>query len=336
MSLARLGAAAAALAAAALAAPAAAFVRTADRTTGVEISWPTPAVTFDLSSAPSFAAPSCAATAAGDPIEATVRASFGAWEQGCASLRLVYGGKVPEIRIGLSGSAENVVVIRRGWCSTDPVASRDPCMTDPDVDCGGIYDCFEDDSPADRATVALTTVLYDPGTGRVYDADMEVNGWDGQATGSTLGIGTTGPPHGYYFTCDTEAWPSACTTYGQDRCKGYDLRNTVTHEAGHFVGLAHPCGDFGTPTCDRPLPPGETVPYAQRTMYPATAIGETSKAILSADDAAGVCAIYPHPAGCGTGGSVGALAALLAALALRPAVRRRARPRSRPPGGGRR
>ncbi len=263
-----------------------------------------------------------------------MRASFSEWQQGCAALRLVYGGRIPEIRTGLAGTAENLVVVRKGWCSADPVASLDPCMSDPDVDCGGIYDCYEDHGPADRSTVALTTVLYDPSNGRLFDADMEVNGWDGRGAGTALAVGTSGPPHGYYFTCDKQpAWP-ACTTYGQAACYAYDLRNTITHEAGHVIGLAHPCGDPGTPTCDSPLPPWETVPYAQRTMYPSTAIGETSKRALSPDDVAGVCAIYPTPSGCGcgAGGSPGAFALLLAALALRPRVRRRARPRSRRPG----
>ncbi len=334
-------AAAACLAAAAVAAPAAAYVRTTDRNTGVEVSWPLPVVAYDLSSADAFA---CCATSPCDPgagaaaIEGAVRASFGEWEQGCADLRLVYGGKLPEIRVGIGGSAENVVVIRKGWCSATPAASA--CMAEPDVDCGNFFDCF-DDGPtgANRSTVALTTVLYDPATGRVYDADMEVNGWDGQGAGSSLGVGTgTGPPHGYYFTCEKQpAWPT-CTAYGQLDCYGYDLQNTVTHEAGHFLGLAHPCGDPGTPACNTPLPAGETVPYADRTMYPVTEIGDTRKRVLSADDVAGVCAIYPVPSGCGcaSGGEAGAVAALLAALALRPCLRRRARPRSRPPGGGRR
>ncbi|HEX9049603.1 MAG TPA: peptidase M10 [Anaeromyxobacter sp.] len=314
-----------AVAAAALAGPAHAYVRTSDPQDGVEVAWPVPVVSYDLSSAPSFLSPGCAATAAGDPVEAAVRASFAEWEQGCTDLRLVYGGRIAEIRTGLGGTAENVVVVRRGFCSQDPVASQAPCMTDPDVDCGGIYDCFEDHGPADRSTVALTTVLYDPRTGRLFDADMEVNGWDGQAAGTALSTQTTGPLHGYYFTCDTQPGRAACTVYGQDGCNGYDLQNTVTHEAGHVIGLAHPCGDPGTPACSSPLPPFETVPYAERTMYPATTMGEISKRTLSADDVAGVCAIYPRTSGgcgCGSGGAPGALAALLALLALRPRLRR--------------
>ncbi len=318
----------AALVAGALAAPAAGYVRTTNPDTHVAVSWPLPAVTYELSSHAFFPSPSCRATAAGDPVEEAVRASFGTWgDADCGGrrpdLRLVFGGRIPEIHTGLAGTAENVVVIRNGFCSQDPVARLDPCMTDPDVDCGGIYNCYEDQGPADRSTVALTTVLYDPDTGRLFDADMELNGWDGQP--GTLPTQATSMLHGYYFTCDTQRSRAACTAYGQSGCNGYDLRNTVTHEAGHFIGLAHPCGDPGTPACDYPLPPFETVPYAQRAMYPNTTVGDLVKRTLSPDDVAGVCAIYPGASGgCGSGPGAGAasLAALLALLALRPRLRR--------------
>ncbi len=337
-------AAAAALATGALAAPAAAYVRTSDRQTGVDVAWPVPVVPYHLSSAPSFPSESCKPTAAGDPVEEAVRASFATWEQGCAELKLVYGGKIDEIRKGLAGTAENVVIVRRGWCSQDPVASLDPCRTQPDADCSGIYDCFDDGGPADWGIVALTTVLYDPSTGRTFDADMEVNGWDGRGGGTPLrptGPGATPNPHGYYFTCWDQPPAQPCTAYGQTGCAGYDLRNTVTHEAGHFIGLAHPCelvAGAGVPTCGSPLPAWETVPYAERTMYPSTSLGETSKRALSPDDVAGVCAIYPRQGGCGcgSGGAPGLAAALLAALALRPRVRRRARPRTPRPAACRR
>jgi MYXO-CTERM domain-containing protein len=324
---ARAAAALAAVALGALARPAAAYVRTTDRSTGVSVAWPLPVVAYDLGSAPSFPSPTCAAGPAGDPLEEAVRASFSAWEPGCAdgsppALRLVYGGRIPELRTGFGATAENVVVMRNGWCAANPQAVADPCYRDPDVDCGGIYNCFDDDgAPANRSTVALTTVLYDPKTGRLYDADMELVGWDGVKDAAL-----TGSPHGFYFTCDEQpGWP-ACTTYGEASCWGYDLQNTVTHEADHVIGLAHPCGDPGAPSCQQDPPAGE-VPFADRTMYPTTAAGETSKRTLSADDVAGVCAIYPPSSGCGcgSGGSPGVLAAAFAALALlalRPRRRR--------------
>jgi uncharacterized protein (TIGR03382 family) len=318
----------AALLAAALAAvPAAAYVRTRG-TGGAELAWREPVVAWHLNRAafdpvpPGTApiSPSCRAGAGGDPGLEAVRASFEAWEQPCADLRLVYAGTVPDIRVGTVGSRENVVVFREGWCSARPEVVADPCYDDPGVDCGGIYNCFEDHAPSDKAVVALTSVLYDPATGRILGADIEVNGWDG-VTGP---LAQNAPVHGWYFTCHDPANPPVtCTTYGADGCDFIDLRNTLTHEVGHFVGLAHPCGAGTLPSCSSAVPQG-AVPYVDRTMSPTTSVGDVAKRSLSADDVAGVCAIYPGGGGCGcgSGGAGGTLALLLAALALR---RRRSR-----------
>ena len=58
------------------------------------------------------------------------------------------------------------------------------------------------------SALALTTVSYDWHTGRIYDADVEVNG--------TAGNITNGKP-----------------------ADGADLPSIVTHEIGHFLGLDH-------------------------------------------------------------------------------------------------
>jgi uncharacterized protein (TIGR03382 family) len=192
------------------------------------------------------------------------------------------------------------------------------------VDCGGIHNCFEDHtdcaSPpcADKSVVALTSVLYDPATGRIFDADIEINGWDGDAGA----LATSQPQHGWYFTCHPEPGSGlgTCSSYGEAGCEFIDLRNTVTHEVGHVVGLAHPCGSDG-PLCSASPPPGE-VPFLARTMSPTTVVGEVLKRDLSRDDVDGVCAIYPAEdgCGCGSGGAGGTLVLLLAAVALRRRV----------------
>ncbi len=332
----------AALAAAALAAatPARAFVRTTAERTGKPLAWRFPVVPWHVNRDWPATSPSCRPTPAGDPTLDALRASFAQWEQPCANLELPYAGEVPELHTGDGGSYENVVVFRRGWCSQHDQAKLDPCMSDPDVDCGGIYGCFEDSTdcigqtscPLDWGIVALTSVLYDPSSGRILDADIELNGWDGVAGN----IGSP-PQHGWYFTCypgaGTAQPQATCNRYGeptagQPDCASMDLQNTVTHEVGHFVGLRHPCTtdrnrEPDLPSCGAGVPAG-AVPFADRTMSPTTDVLETKKRHLSPDDLAGLCAIYPEPGGCGCGGGQGAGAVSLLAvlLALRPRRRR--------------
>lgn len=93
-------------------------------------------------------------------------------------------------------------------------------------------------------TLALTTVTFNPETGEIYDADMEVNTHD---TKVTL----------------TDPVPA----------DGYDFGSIATHEAGHFLGLAH----SGDP---------------RATMFANYTPGATAMRNLTADDIAGVCSVY--------------------------------------------
>jgi hypothetical protein len=93
------------------------------------------------------------------------------------------------------------------------------------------------------AAMGLTTVLFDPGSGEILSADMELNGDNFRFT--------DGP-----FEVDA------------------DLANTVTHEAGHVLGLAHS-------------------PEAAATMYGTSTSGEVQKATLHEDDIRAVCDSYP-------------------------------------------
>jgi hypothetical protein len=92
-------------------------------------------------------------------------------------------------------------------------------------------------------TLGLTTVTFDPDTGEIYDADMEIN-----AT-VPLAISDPVPPD------------------------GYDLQSIITHEAGHFLGMAHSGDD-------------------RATMYASYAPGTTFKRTLTEDDVSGICSIY--------------------------------------------
>ncbi|HEY2509611.1 MAG TPA: matrixin family metalloprotease [Polyangiaceae bacterium] len=93
-------------------------------------------------------------------------------------------------------------------------------------------------------TLALTTVTFDPQTGELYDADMEIN--------ATVPLALTDP-------------------IPDD---GYDFQSIVTHESGHFLGLAH-SGDV------------------RATMYAHYNPGTTSMRDLTEDDVSGICAAYP-------------------------------------------
>lgn len=97
-----------------------------------------------------------------------------------------------------------------------------------------------------NSTLGLTTVTFNAETGEIYDTDMEIN-----ASGKNL------------------------TTTTIVAANGFDLLSVVTHEAGHFLGLAH-----------------ATSPTA--TMYASYRPGTSSLRTLTSDDVAGLCAIYPN------------------------------------------
>jgi MYXO-CTERM domain-containing protein len=92
-------------------------------------------------------------------------------------------------------------------------------------------------------TLGLTTITYDPDTGEIYDADMEIN--------ATVPLSLTDPVP----------------------MDGYDFESIITHESGHFLGMAH-SGDL------------------HATMYAIYTPGATSMRVLAGDDVAGLCSIY--------------------------------------------
>ena len=111
---------------------------------------------------------------------------------------------------------------------------------------------FHDDNwPHDDVsnTLGLTTITFDPDTGEIYDADMEIN----STADVPLSTADPVPP------------------------MGYDFQSIITHETGHFLGMAH-SGDEAA------------------TMFAHYAPGTKSMRILDQDDKDGICAIY-HPGG---------------------------------------
>jgi hypothetical protein len=100
----------------------------------------------------------------------------------------------------------------------------------------------------DGPILALTTVWYQPATGEIIDADILVN--------ESQGPFAACPPLGCF-----------------DEFAPHDLANVLTHEVGHFFGLAHSTD-------------------LDATMYASSSSGETNKRSLEVDDEAGFCATY--------------------------------------------
>jgi hypothetical protein len=96
---------------------------------------------------------------------------------------------------------------------------------------------------ASSSAFAITSVTFDPSTGVISDADIELNG------------------RHHTFTVG-------------DRNIRVDVQNTLTHEAGHFIGFDH-------------------TPVPDATMFGMAPEGETQKRTLHADDIEGLAQIYP-------------------------------------------
>ncbi|HVY39384.1 MAG TPA: MYXO-CTERM sorting domain-containing protein [Polyangia bacterium] len=185
-----------------------------------------------------------------------------------------------------------------------------------------------DEWPAIYGDAIAVTSRNTDSSGRIFDADMEVN--------------AVTNPYGW-----ANLDPSA-SVHGD---ASIDLQSAMTHEFGHFLGLAHTCYHDGVDppprTNDdqgRPSPyceDGIGLPEEAAVMWYKVEPGAASKRVITGDDARGVCAIYPPRAAaptcaanlpedgcaCGTAGAPAVSAAALAALAALVAAshRRRAR-----------
>jgi hypothetical protein len=260
--------------------PAEAYVRSTT-SSGLCLWWSTRAVHYEVNDFAVNGAASVCSSSLDPPGSAlaAVEASFTTWSGagGCTDMQTVYDGSTPSTATGLD--CANLVVFRRGPCD-GLVPPGDPCLLwnvngSSTFNCADKYNCWDTGDPfhGDSRVIALTTVSYDNGSGEIVDADIELNAWTG--AGSS--------PPGYYFTCVDPPAPT-CGAPGDTGCISMDVQNTVTHEAGHVLGLGHSLSQY--------CPPNVTVAN-EATMCATASLGETAKRTLAPDDVAGICAIYP-------------------------------------------
>lgn len=104
---------------------------------------------------------------------------------------------------------------------------------------------YAEDPTSERTTLALTTITYLKDTGEIVDADIEINSAKVQLSTSNTNITN-------------------------------DLQAILTHEAGHFLGLAH----------------SEVQEATMHRLYNVN-VGDATLRSLANDDRRGICDLYP-------------------------------------------
>ena len=186
-----------------------------------------------------------------------IQRSLGTWRQAldeCGNLQLIEGARISEHEIGFDrkniAANRSVIVFRSHDCSRI-APSEDACWSSGG--CGNKYNCW-DDSLYGPGILALTTTTYDIKSGRLYDADLELN-----------------DANFYFTTVDSPPCPD---TTDSQLCSAQDVENTVTHEVGHMLGLDHS-------------------PELGSTMFPSAGRGEISKRLLDPGSRKFICEVYP-------------------------------------------
>lgn len=205
---------------------------------------------------------------------AAIQASLDAWVTGadsCSYMRFVLDPAEP---LEASYDGKNTIKFREDrWCH--------------------LGDCADAQNRFDPGATAITTIRYidkanRPDDGAIIETDIEINGIDfAMAVDCKEGCETC---------CRTKA------THGLVE----DLRNTLTHELGHVLGLGHTCSndpDYMPSTAPldhtgAPAPscsPVNALPASvtEATMYTYQATREVSKRDISTDDRDGICSGYP-------------------------------------------
>ena len=174
------------------------------------------------------------------------------------SATLVFDDTAPQ-ELTLDAAMDTVVAAFQPWAAIDCAGTATPYSFDFDTTAKARQVGFDETEgatnenvltfivdksawPHDKGILALTTLTFSNRTGAIADADMEFND--------------------AFFPLATDGRKTAI-----------DLANTVTHEAGHFLGLNH--SSDGSATMFLSAPPGET-----------------KKRDLAPDDEEGYCFLY--------------------------------------------
>lgn len=281
------------LAALLCAAPAHAYVQSTN-SAGHKMSWSSHGHSIQIDAQGSSNVPGSAAAA---PSIDAVRKSFATWAAvTCTDLSFPEESLSQDPKARLIGffqnqANHNLVLFRSQSCQNVAPAG-DPCFASGG--CDNLYDCFDENLKA--GVIATTTTTTNRDTGEIIDTDTEFNGAPHSDGSRFIFTAVDGPP---------------CAGPTDTGCVQMDIQNTMTHEAGHTLGLDH--------TQD-----------SRATMYATAPLGETSKRTLGQDDINGICAIYPKGSGpsaggCGCSHSQTGPGAALCALLLLLQIRRRSR-----------
>lgn len=188
---------------------------------------------------------------------------------GCTGVDLSVARDATDRQTSAFDHRNRIIMTVGNWCT------RDPSIT---------FDCNRD-----SAAVALTTLYVrkragTPEDGQIQEADIEINAvgrfqWGVIPDGSLAGMHLENT---------------------------YDLTAVLTHEMGHFIGLAHTCRVSGdlllpddadnlSPLCTE-VPSKEQALVEDATMYPYMNATDVKLRTLTADDARAACEIYPPSA----------------------------------------
>jgi len=189
----------------------------------------------------------------GDSAFTAITTAFDSWQAQldfCGSLSFKEGARTTSRQVGYVDAAtdnENIVLFREKKC-TAVAPTTDACWGKGT--CGNAYDCWQHSVGA----IAITTTSYTPSSGKILDSDVELN-----------------QPSFIFTTVDSPVCVAGHYTTG---CVATDVQNTVTHEVGHVLGLAH-------------------ISLAGSTMFPRADPGDLGKRVIDPGSKQFICDVYP-------------------------------------------